>query len=127
LLRGLIEIEGERKGIENTMKLVMSIVNSDEAGRLVDALTQAGFRATTISTTGGFLRQGNATIFVGTDDEKVPQVLEMIREHCHTRTQYVNPLPPVMEPGEMYIPTPVDVQVGGATVFVLDVAQFERF
>jgi uncharacterized protein YaaQ len=109
------------------MKLIMSIVNTDDSGRLVDALTEAGFRATTISTTGGFLRQGNATIFVGTEDEKVPEVLDLIQENCHTRTQYINPLPPVMEPGEMYLPTPVDIQVGGATVFVLDVAQFERF
>jgi uncharacterized protein YaaQ len=109
------------------MKLIMGIVNSDDAGRLVAALTQAGYRATTISTTGGFLRQGNATIFVGTEDEKVPHVLQLIRENCHTRTQYVNPLPPVMEPGEIYIPTPVDVQVGGATVFVLEVSESARF
>jgi len=109
------------------MKLVVSIVNNDDVRRLEDALTQAGFRATTISTTGGFLRQGNATVFVGTDDEKVPQVLELIKENCHTRTQFVNPLPPVMEPGEMFVPTPVEVQMGGATVFVLDVARFERF
>ena len=109
------------------MKLIMSIVNSDDAGRLVAALTQAGYRATTISTTGGFLRQGNATIFVGTEDEKVPHVLQLIQENCHTRTQYVNPLPPVMEPGEIYIPTPVDVQVGGAIVFVLEVSESVRF
>jgi uncharacterized protein YaaQ len=109
------------------MKLVMSIVQSDDAGRLVDALTEAGYRATTISTTGGFLRQGNATVFVGTEDDRVSQVLELIQENCQTRRQFVNPLPPVMEPGEMYMPTPVDVQVGGATVFVLDVAHFEQF
>jgi len=109
------------------MKLIMSIVNSDDAGRLVDALTSAGYRATTISTTGGFLRQGNATIFVGVEDEQVPDLLQLIRQNCHTRRQFVNPLPPVMEPGEMYMPTPVEVQVGGATVFVLDVAQFEHF
>ena len=109
------------------MKLIMSIVNSDDAGRLVAALTQAGYRATTISTTGGFLRQGNATIFVGTEDENVPRVLQLIQENCHTRTQYVNPLPPVMEPGEIYIPTPVDVQVGGAIVFVLEVSESVRF
>ncbi|MBN1657981.1 MAG: cyclic-di-AMP receptor [Anaerolineae bacterium] len=109
------------------MKLVMSIVHGDDAGRLVDALMGAGFRATTISTTGGFLRQGNATIFVGTEDAMVAQVLKLIRENCRTRTQYVNPLPPVMEPGEMYLPTPVDVQVGGATVFVLDVVEFEQY
>jgi uncharacterized protein YaaQ len=109
------------------MKLIVSIVHSEDARQLVDALTRAGYRATTISTTGGFLRQGNATVFVGTKDKNVPHVLDLIRANCQTRTQYVNPLPPVMEPGEMYLPTPVDVQVGGATVFVLDVAQFERF
>jgi uncharacterized protein YaaQ len=108
------------------MKLIMSIVNSDDAGRLVNALTGAGYRATTISTTGGFLRQGNATIFVGTEDDRVSEVLQLVRENCHTRHQFINPLPPVMEPGEMYIPTPVDIEVGGATIFVLDVAQFER-
>jgi len=109
------------------MKLVASIVHNDDASRLVDALTKAGYRATTISTTGGFLRQGNATIFVGTDDDQVAHVLQLIKENCHTRNQFVNPLPPVAEPGEMYIPAPIEVQVGGATVFVLDVAQFERF
>jgi uncharacterized protein YaaQ len=103
------------------MKLVMSIINSDDAGRLTTALTEAGYRATTISTTGGFLRQGNTTIFVGTEDEKVPHLMRLIRASCHTRTQFVNPLPPVMEPGEMYMPTPVEVQVGGATVFNLSI------
>lgn len=109
------------------MKLVMSIVQSDDAGRLVNALTRAGYRATTISTTGGFLRQGNATILVGVEDEHVPHVLQLVRENCHTRHQLVNPLPPVMEPGEMYLPTPVDVRVGGATVFVLEVTRFDQF
>ncbi len=108
-------------------KLIMAIVNHDDAGRLVDALTGAGYRATTISTTGGFLRQGNATVFIGTMETNVPAVMQLIRENCNTRRQLVNPLPPVMEPGEMYVPSPVEVQVGGATIFVLDVEQFERF
>ena len=92
------------------MKLVMSIVNNDDERRLAEALMVAGYRATTISTTGGFLRQGNATIFVGTEDENVPHVLQLIRENCHTRSQIVNPMPPVMEPGEMYMPVPTEVQ-----------------
>jgi uncharacterized protein YaaQ len=109
------------------MKLIVSIVNSDDAGPLVDVLVEHGYRATTISTTGGFLRQGNATILIGAKDEGLEDVLSLIRENCHTRQEFVNPLPPVMEPGEMYLPMPVEVQVGGATVFVLDVQRFERF
>lgn len=109
------------------MKLVMSIVNSDDEARLVEALTGAGYRATTIGTTGGFLRRGNATVFVGTEDECVPQVIRLIQENCQRRSQHINPMPPVMEPGDVYVPTPVEVQVGGATVFVLDIVQFEQF
>lgn len=109
------------------MKLIMSIVNSEDARPLIDALMRKGHRATVISTTGGFLREGNATIFVGTDDDKVEEVLGTVRDNCHRRTQHVNPLPPVMEPGEMYLPTPIEVEVGGATVFVIDVDRFERY
>ena len=53
------------------MKLIMSIVNSDDARGLVEALLREGHRATLVSTTGGFLRTGNTTICVGTEDEKV--------------------------------------------------------
>ena len=102
-------------------KLLISIVHSDDADQLITALREGGFSSTKISTTGGFLREGNATILVGTDEETVSDVLEIIRQNCHTRTQYVNPLPPVMEPGELYMPNPVEVQVGGAVIFVLDV------
>jgi uncharacterized protein YaaQ len=109
------------------MKLVLSIVNRDDSNALVDSLMRRGYRATVISTTGGFLREGNATILVGAEDDKVDEVLQLIKEGCHTRTQFVNPLPPVMEPGELYMPTPVEVQVGGATVFVMAVDSFHRF
>ena len=109
------------------MKLIMSIVNNEDARPLIDALMRKGHRATVISTTGGFLREGNATIFVGTDDDKVEEVLDTVRDNCHRRTQHVNPLPPVMEPGEMYLPTPIEIEVGGATVFVIDVDRFERY
>jgi uncharacterized protein YaaQ len=105
------------------MKLLVSIVHSDDADQLVSALRDGGFSSTKISTTGGFLREGNATILVGTDEDKVANVLDIIKRNCHTRTQYVNPLPPVMEPGELYMPNPVEVQVGGAVVFVLDVEE----
>ncbi len=80
-----------------------------------------------VSTTGGFLREGNSTVLIGVEDEIIQSVLDIIRANCHTRTQYVNPLPPIMEPGELYMPTPVEVQVGGATVFVLNVDRFEKF
>ena len=110
-----------------SMKLVVSIVHSDDADQLTAALRDGGFSSTKVSTTGGFLREGNATILVGTEDASVPGVLEIIKRNCHTRTQYVNPLPPVMEPGELYMPNPIEVQVGGAVIFVLNVERMVKF
>ncbi len=109
------------------MKLVVAVVQNDDAGALSDALRENNYASTVISTTGGFLREGNSTILVGVDGVRVDALLKLIRENCTTRTQYVNPVPPVMEPGELYLAQPVEVQVGGATVFVLDVERFEKF
>ena len=64
---------------------------------------------------------------IGVDEDKLEDALVQIRSNCVTRTQFVNPMPPVMEPGELYLAQPVEVQVGGATVFVLNVDRFEKF
>lgn len=109
------------------MKLIISIVNRDDSNVLVDSLMQHGYRATVISTTGGFLREGNATIMVGAEDEKVQEVLQVIKDGCHTRTQHADPLSPEMRAGELHIPTSIEVQVGGAAVFVMNVDSFHRF
>ncbi|MGQ9554258.1 MAG: cyclic-di-AMP receptor [Anaerolineae bacterium] len=109
------------------MKLVISIVNSDDARGLLDQLVNRGFRATVISTTGGFLREGNTTIFIGTDNEKVDEVLRIIRQSSHTRTQYISPLPPIMEPGELYTPHHIELQLGAPPVRARAPARFERY
>lgn len=105
------------------MKLIMAIVSSDDSRDVLDRLTKAGFRATVISTTGGFLREGNTTFFVGTDDDKVPQAIEIMRQVCRRRTQWVSPLPTLEGPG-LEIAEPIEVSVGGAVILVMNVEQF---
>ena len=107
------------------MKLILAVVQHQDAGRLVDALTAQKFRVTRISSEGGFLREGNVTLMLNIADEQVDSVLQIVREHCSTRTRYVSPMPPIAESGEFYPPTPLEVQIGGATVFVLR-AQAQR-
>lgn len=109
------------------MKLIMSIVNTDDRRNVVQVLLEKGFRTTIISTTGGFLREGNSTILCGVEDSQVDTVLEIIRENCHARIEHVFPLPPVIEAEEFYWATPVEVEVGGATIFIFDVHRFEQF
>lgn len=105
------------------MKLIMAIVSSDDSRDVLNRLTKAGLRATVISTTGGFLREGNATIFVGVEDQKVAQAIEILRQACRRRTQWVSPLPTLEGPG-LEMAEPVEVSVGGATAFVMNVEQF---
>jgi uncharacterized protein YaaQ len=108
------------------VKLIVAIVHNEDAGALVDALLDREFRATRLHSSGGFLKQSNATIIVGVDEPQVEEVLGIVRETCTSRTQIVNPMPPIMEPGEFFMPYPLEVEVGGATVFVLPVERFER-
>jgi uncharacterized protein YaaQ len=109
------------------MKLIISIVHRDDVDTLLKALTDAGHKATLISTTGGFLREGNATVFIGAENEHIEEILGLVKDNCHTRTRYLSPIVPVTEPSEFYIPEPVELEVGGATVFVLDVERHERY
>ena len=104
----------------------MAVVQNEDAGPLVAALLERDFRATRLHSSGGFLKQTNATVMVGVAEEQLDDVLAVIRENCHARTQLVNPIPPIMEPGELYMPYPLEVEVGGAMVFVLPVERVER-
>lgn len=108
------------------MKLVIAVVQGKDAENLMAALRTAGYRATQINSAGGFLREQNVTILIGVDDAQVPDVLRIIKANCYTRTQYVNPLLPIVESGEFYVPNPIEVEVGGANVFVVPVERYER-
>jgi uncharacterized protein YaaQ len=106
--------------------MVVAVVHADDASTLVKSLSQAGFGVTHLKSAGGFLRKQNATILAGVPERDVDRVIEIVRDKCHSRTEQVSPLPPVIEPGEVYMPYPMEVDVGGATVFVLDVNRFEK-
>jgi len=108
------------------MKLVIAVVQGNDAEPLLQALTVRGFRATQINSAGGFLRERNVTLMIGVQDHDVAEVREIVKSNCHSRTRFVNPLMPIVEPGEFYVPNPVEVLVGGATMFVVAVERYER-
>ena len=108
------------------VKLIVAVVHNEDARALIDALLAAEYRATWLHSTGGFLKQSNATILLGVDEAKVDEVVALVRQQCHSRTQTVSPMMPIMEPGEFFMPYPLEVEVGGAVVFVVPVDRFER-
>lgn len=109
------------------MKLVIAVVQDKDSNRLLNALVEEDFRATKLASTGGFLKAGNTTFLIGVEDRKIQHLLDIIKENCQSRQQLVTPVSPLGGNAESYVPYPVEVQVGGATVFVLPVEQFAQY
>lgn len=109
------------------MKLIMAVIQDKDSNRLSDALVENDYQATKLASTGGFLKAGNTTFMIGVEDKDVENVMTIIKKNCESREQLVAPISPMGGNADSYVPYPVEVQVGGATVFVLPVDQFEKF
>ena len=105
------------------MKLVIAVVQQPDADALVDHLTARGVRVTRISSEGGWLKESNVTLVIAADDDAITGILWSIQRHCSSRTRYVAPAAPHAEAGAYYPATPIEVEIGGATVFVVPIDQ----
>ncbi len=108
------------------MKLVLAIVSNDDTGAVVPELIKEGYSVTTLSTTGGFLRVGNTTLLVVTEDEKVTQLRNLFAKYCSSRKK-VNPSTSSFGKNMLSDSPAEEVSVGGATFFVLNVDKMEKF
>ena len=107
------------------MKLIIAIVQDEDSSRLVSNLMNEGYSVTKLATTGGFLRAGNTTLLLGVDEEKFDGAMHIIEKVCKSRKQIAtSPTPTAGGVTGVYVPYPIEVMVGGATVFVLNVEQF---
>ena len=102
------------------MKLIMAIVSSDDSGDLISTLTKNGFSVTKPATTGGFLRAGNTTVIIGVEEDKIEDVFAIIKNTSSKRKQITTN----QAPFGGIMAYPIEIEVGGATVFVLDVDNF---
>ncbi len=107
------------------MKVIIAVVQGQDTIRLGNALRQKGIPFTTLDSTGGFLRERNATFLLGVEEENMQSVLDVLSANCLTRNEYVSSYPSAFDPAEFYMPRPIEVQVGGASVWVLEVDHFE--
>lgn len=102
------------------MKMIIAVINNDDVAAASAALSREGFWLTKLSTTGGFLMAGNTTFMIGTEDDKVDIVIEILSRHCSSRKEKVTSKHSL---GRGLVTDSVikEVTVGGATVFVLSV------
>ena len=110
------------------MKLVLAIVQDDDAIDLIEELTDKDYRVTKLATTGGFFKSGNTTLMIGVEEKEVKNLINVIEDVCKRRKEMVPTSTPntIGTNSGMYVPYPIEVEVGGATIFVLDVDQFYK-
>jgi len=108
------------------MKLVMAVVHDEDAFNVLDLIIEKGFGATKLASTGGFLRAGFTTLISGVEDKRVPELIEIIETKCKSRKQITSVNASHMNVSESYVPYPVEVTIGGATIFVLNVEEFKK-
>ena len=110
------------------MKLMIAIVQDEDAGKLIGDLMDHNFGVTKLATTGGFLKSGNTTLLIGLNEDRFDECLAMIEKVCKSRKQMTTaPVSMSSASSGMYASFPLEVTVGGATVFVLSVDQFVKF
>lgn len=107
------------------MKLIYAIVRDEDGNRVMEELNKNGFSVTKLATTGGFLRSGNTTLIIGVEEEQVEDVIKVIRTECGSRKQVIVTSAPMVGMGS-FTAVPITVDVGGATIFVMDVERFEK-
>ncbi len=106
------------------MKLIFAVINNDDSHSVSSSLTRHGYQATKLASTGGFLMAGNTTFMICTDDDKVEDIINLIKKHSHRRKQFV---PNSASYGiGSYTSFPVEVSVGGATIFITNIERFEK-
>ena len=108
------------------MKLILAIMSNDDSPAVSSALTKENYQVTRLATTGGFLRAGNTTLLIGVDDAKLQGTLDIIEKVCKSRKQMAASPTPMGGASNVYTSFPMEVTVGGATVFVLTVDQFMK-
>ncbi|MGI5850772.1 MAG: hypothetical protein GX340_04785 [Clostridiales bacterium] len=108
------------------MKLIIAVVQDEDSQKLISRLMKAGYGVTKLATTGGFLRAGNTTLLIGVDNERLENAMGIIENVCKSRKQVATSPTPMAGATGMYVPYPVEVTVGGATVFVVNVEEFRK-
>ncbi len=108
------------------MKLVIAIVHDEDAHELLEQLNINSFKVTKLASTGGFLKSGNTTLLIGTKAELVDDVLKIVKDTCNTRTEVTSANTVVGSSAGSYMAMPLEVTVGGATVFVVDVENYMK-
>jgi uncharacterized protein YaaQ len=104
----------------------MAIIHDEDAFNVMDALNEKQFWVTKLASTGGFLRSGSTTLIMGVNEDRIAELFDIIEKKCRSRKQITSVNTTHINTTESFVPYPVEVTVGGAAIFVLNIEEFKK-
>ncbi|MGI6029229.1 MAG: cyclic-di-AMP receptor [Candidatus Heteroscillospira sp.] len=111
-------------------KLILAVLQEDDYDAVVTALNQEHFFVTRLSSSGGFLRRKNITIMIGVQDEEQEKVVSILKANASKRKQTIRKMPITLAGAhglEAGAAVPVEIDVGGVTVFTIPLDGIQKF
>lgn len=111
-------------------KLVMAVLQESDYDTTVSTLNSHNIFVTKLSSSGGFLKKKNVTIMIGVDVEQLEDVLSILKSCAGHRKEIVYTMTATAPSAHCAGSTPaipIQVDTGGATVFVMDLDSLEKF
>jgi uncharacterized protein YaaQ len=108
------------------LRLVLAVVHSSDVDALMRACTAEGIVVTQIEGDAAVGRNSLAAVIAGVEDEVVGEMMALVHATARGRSRQVEPLRPIAERAEFWIPNPIEQVAGGASVYVIPISRFER-
>ncbi len=108
------------------MRLILAVLQSADVEPLLRDFAELAVSATQIEGDSAVGQGGLAAVIVGVGDDQVADVITLIHARARGRARPIEPLRPIAERAEFWIPGPTEQGAGGASVFVLPIRRFER-
>ena len=110
-------------------KLILAVLQGDDYADTVDELNRSGFFATVLSSTGGFLKKRSVTLMIGVEERQVQAVLDILKQCAGRRQQmtYSDLSMSAGGPSPSLPMMPVQMNVGGVVVFVMDLDDLKKY
>ncbi len=113
----------------NCSKLIMAVLQGEDSTETIAELNKHGFFVTILSSTGGFLKKKSSTIMIGVEEDKMDEVMGLLKEHAGRRTQtvYLNTSAVHGVQAAMIPLSAVEIEMGGVTTFVMNLEKIDKF
>jgi uncharacterized protein YaaQ len=121
---GWSELIGAQSQEISVNRLMAAVIQDRDLESALSALNKIGVVVTRLESSGGFIRRQNTTLLIGLVEKQVELVVKALARSCRQRVEYLTAPVAGFPDG---VGSPIEITVGGATIFTFEVERFEIF